>query len=339
MALVIHRGVNVSHWLSQSKRRGRERREFFTALDMELIASYGFDHIRLPIDEEQMWDEAGRAESEAFDLLHQALAWAARCGLKVVVDLHILRSHHFLDKNPRLYTDPAEQARFAALWAELSEKLREYPVGQVAYELLNEPVAHDPADWNTVAHMAFDEIRSREADRVVIIGSNDFQQPQTFPDLVLPDDENIIPSFHFYSPLVVTHYRAQWSDPVKDYAGPISYPGRPIDASDFAKMPPDWQEMAERMELNIPFGPEQMVEAIGPVLDKTRQLGLRAYCGEFGCYGTSPLEVRLAWLRDIVAVFRRLGISWALWDYKGNFGIVDAERSDTGLAEAVIGGE
>jgi endoglucanase len=336
MPLIIHRGVNVSHWLSQSKRRGRQRREFFTKLDMELIASYGFDHIRLPIDEEQMWDADGRAECEAFDLLHQALDWARSCGLRVIVDLHILRSHHFLDKNPALYTDPAARDRFAALWAELSEKLREYPVGQVGYELLNEPVAADPADWNAVAASAFEEIRSREPHRVVVIGANDFQQPASFPRLDLPDDPDILPSFHFYHPMLITHYRAQWAEPVKDYAGPVTYPGRPVDPADWNKMPATWQEQARRLELNKPFGPEEMVETIQPVLEKVAGLGLRAYCGEFGCYATTPLEIRRAWLADAVAVFRRFGICWALWDYKGKFGIVDADRQDTGLAEVLL---
>lgn len=64
----IKRGTNISHWLSQSKRRGQERLEFFTEDDVEYIARLGFDHIRIPIDEEQMWNEQGAKEEEAFTL-------------------------------------------------------------------------------------------------------------------------------------------------------------------------------------------------------------------------------------------------------------------------------
>jgi len=49
-AFAIRRGTNISHWLSQSGRRGQERARFFVEKDVELIASLGFDHIRLPID-------------------------------------------------------------------------------------------------------------------------------------------------------------------------------------------------------------------------------------------------------------------------------------------------
>ena len=40
------------------------------------MASLGFDHIRLPIDEMQMWNEAGKKEPEAFTLLHDAIKWS-----------------------------------------------------------------------------------------------------------------------------------------------------------------------------------------------------------------------------------------------------------------------
>ena len=338
MPFAIRRGVNISHWLSQSKRRGRERREFFTPLDMDLIASYGFDHIRLPIDEEQMWDLDGRPEAEAFDLLQSALDWALRRDLRVVVDLHILRSHHFLDTDPVLYRDPAAAAVFADLWRDLSQTLAGQPTDRVVYELLNEPVAHDADDWNRVAAGALKAVRESEPARVVVIGSNDFQQPHTYPALRLPpDDPHILPSFHFYYPMLITHYRAQWAPPCRDYAGPVSYPGRPVAQQDLARMPADWQEMARRMDLNAPYGPEAMEETIRPVLELTRARGCGAYCGEFGCYSTTPLEVRRAWFRDIVGVFRTHGIAWSVWDYKGNFGVVDVERNDTGIAEALLG--
>ena len=60
---VINRGTNISHWLSQSDRRGEARKAWFTEQDVAFIASLGFDHIRIPIDEEQMWDEQGNKEA------------------------------------------------------------------------------------------------------------------------------------------------------------------------------------------------------------------------------------------------------------------------------------
>ena len=80
----------------KSDRRGNERSSFFTEKDITFTDSAGFDHISLPADEQQLWDSAGNRYDDAFQLLDSCLNWANRVGLRVVLDLHILRSHHFL---------------------------------------------------------------------------------------------------------------------------------------------------------------------------------------------------------------------------------------------------
>jgi endoglucanase len=55
----VKRGTNISHWLSQSRNRGAERLNWFTKEDVAFLAGLGFDHLRIPIDEEQMWDASG----------------------------------------------------------------------------------------------------------------------------------------------------------------------------------------------------------------------------------------------------------------------------------------
>ena len=87
----IRAGVNVSHWLSQSEKRGDARKKSITREDFDAIASMGFDHVRIPVDEVQMWDSTGNKEAEAFALLHDAIHWAFGAHLRVIVDLHILR--------------------------------------------------------------------------------------------------------------------------------------------------------------------------------------------------------------------------------------------------------
>jgi endoglucanase len=197
----IHRGTNISHWLSQSTRRGEERLRWFTEKDVELIASLGFDHIRLPVDEEQLWDEAGQKEPEAFTLLHNAIGWCQKKNLRVIIDLHILRSHHFNAKEKPLWTDPKAQEKFFALWRDLSAELKKYPVSLVAYELMNEPVADDAEQWNKLVETLMRQIRQDEPHRKIVIGSNKWQSVDTFDQLrIPPGDRDIILSFHFLHP-------------------------------------------------------------------------------------------------------------------------------------------
>ena len=104
------------------QRRGQDRQAYFTKKDVAYIAGLGYDHIRLPIDEEQMWDESGKKENEAFTLLNNAIKWSDGQHLKVVVDLHILRSHHFNAEDKDVcQRSPAKQdcngiQTFAIIW-------------------------------------------------------------------------------------------------------------------------------------------------------------------------------------------------------------------------------
>lgn len=336
MAFEIKRGTNISEWLSQSSRRGLERLEFFTEKDVRLIAGLGFDHIRLPIDEEQLWDEAGQPDREAFHLLDSALDWCAAAGLRVVVDLHIVRSHHFNDRHvPRLFTDPAALARFVDLWRQLSAHLGPRPAEQVAYELLNEAVAPDPADWNRVAMAAYAAIREAEPERVIVLGSNHFNQCHTFHALEIPDDPHLILTFHFYHPMLVTHHRATWWGG-GFWAGPISYPGAPIAPrhlklleDEFLRRTPGWD--------NRPYDRAAMEAQLAQPLAARGRTGLPLYCGEFGCYHKAPQSVRLAWYRDIVQVFKAQGIAWANWDYSGGFSPVVEKGRDTAIARVLLG--
>ena len=194
---VIKRGTNISHWLSQSDARGEERKNYFTEKDVKYLAGLGFDHLRIPIDEMQLWHENGEKDEEAFSLLQNALEWCAKYKLKAVVDLHILRSHYFNAKVKPLWTQPAAQERFFQCWRDLSGALKKYPVENVAYELMNEPVADDPEDWNKLVEKVVAVIREAEPTRKIVIGSNRWQSADTFDKLRIPaNDKNIILSFH-----------------------------------------------------------------------------------------------------------------------------------------------
>ncbi len=46
----LHFGTNISHWLSQSTLDRHEMGRYFTRDDCDRIASWGMDHIRLPVD-------------------------------------------------------------------------------------------------------------------------------------------------------------------------------------------------------------------------------------------------------------------------------------------------
>jgi endoglucanase len=322
----INKGVNVSHWLSQSTKRGQERRDYITKADFDTIATCGFDHVRLPIDEVQMWDSAGNKEISAFRLMHNAIKWSMQANLRVIVDLHIIRSHYFNSKTNTLWTDPAEQQKLVGFWKQLSDELIQYPNDKVAYELLNEAVADKPKDWNNLINKIVADIRIREPQRTIIIGSNRFQGAETFPDLKVPEnDTNIILSFHFYHPFALTHHMAPWVD-FAAYTGPVNYPGDVIDTTQLKGLSQNAINALKGWAGGY-FTKDSLLKKMLPAIETAKKLKLPLYCGEFGIFPSIPEDVKLRWYTDMNAIFNENGIACSHWCYKGDFPIVDEKSA------------
>ena len=326
----IHRGTNLSHWLSQDF-GWAPREEWITENDIRYIASLGFDHVRLPVDEIVLWKEDGAPDEAAFALLERALGWIKAAKLRVIVDLHSVRAHHFNAENEggtnTLWTDPKAQEHFLELWRQLSARLRHHPVDFLAYEIMNEPTAPDPEDWNKLVVRSLAQIRATEPNRVIVLGANMWQIPQMLPKLAVPTgDKNIILSMHTYAPLLLTHHKADWVDPViRDYPGPVAYPGPIVDAPTYAKLvaayPKEKYDFLASSTDN--WNPDRLRQEYEPAIARAKELGLQLYCGEFGCLPTVPRAARLAYYRDIVGVFEAASMAWANWEYKGDFGLAE----------------
>ena len=197
----ITRGVNISHWLSQSKDRGELRKSKFGKDEVAFLKKMGFDHLRLPVDEEQLFTSSGDIDTETMGLIHQAISWCREFQMRIIVDFHILRSHHFGNNERPLWTDPIEQDKFIHLWKLINRELEKYPESLLAYELLNEPVAPENGVWNELAKRLIKELREVASKRMLILGSNSYNSVNTIKDLQIPKgDRNIMLTFHCYEP-------------------------------------------------------------------------------------------------------------------------------------------
>ncbi len=320
----LHTGVNVSHWLSQSEARGDARKAAIRKADFDTIAAMGFDHVRIPVDEIQLWDSLGNKEPEAFALLHSAIGWANGAGLRVIVDLHIIRSHYFNAGANPLWTDPVAQQKLVKFWLQLSEELQKYPNGAVAYEILNEAVADDPEQWNSLLNKVIAALRVKEPKRIIVVGSNRGQVPDTFPQLKIPEnDTNIILSFHFYTPLALTHHTAPWSG-VAEYTGPVNYPGQIVDTSQYKNLSAQTVDYMRNVA-NGYYTKEVLANSILPAITVAKQHKLQLYCGEYGVYPKIPKEIMLRYYKDLCEIFNENHIAYCHWCYKGDFPVVDKQ--------------
>jgi len=344
----IKRGTNISHWLSQSEQRGEARRLHIQEDDFARLEELGFDFVRIPIDEVQFWDEQGNKLPEAWDLLNNALDWARKHNLRAIVDLHIIRSHYFNAVNEAdqaantLFTSEKAQQDLINLWYQLSDFLKERSCDWVAYEFMNEPVADEHEQWNQLVAKVHKALREREAQRTLVIGSNLWQGHQTIKYLKVPEgDKNIILSFHYYNPMLLTHYGAWWSPLCAAYKGKVNYPGVLVSKEDYDAAPDeikaDLKPYTEEV-WNIDKIREQFKDAI----EAAKKYDLQLFCGEWGVYEPVDRELAYNWYHDMLTVFDEFNIAWTTWCYDADFGFWDQQRhcyKDYPLVELLMSGK
>jgi endoglucanase len=56
--------------------------------------------------------------------------------------------------------------------------------------------------------------------------------------------------------------------------------------------------------------------------------GGTVFIGESGAYDKTPHAVALAWYRDWLELWKERRMGWALWNFRGSFGILDSGRAD-----------
>lgn len=328
----IKRGTNLSHWLSQNNEdRGEARRLHIQEDDFARLDSLGFDFVRIPIDEVQFWDEEGNKLPEAWDLLTFALDQCGKHHLRAIVDLHIIRSHYFNAVNEgaanTLFTSDEAQQQLIDMWYQLSDALKGYSNDSVAYEFMNEPVADDHEQWNQLIAKVHKALREREPQRTLVIGSNRWQGYETMKYLKVPEgDKNIVLSFHYYNPMLLTHYGAWWT-PLAKYAGKVNYPGVLVSKEDYEAAPDSIKKELEpytKEEWNIDKIREQFKDAIAAA----KKYNLQLFCGEWGVFEPVDRELAYKWTKDMLTVFDENDIAWTTWCYDADFGFWDQQKHD-----------
>ncbi len=56
--------------------------------------------------------------------------------------------------------------------------------------------------------------------------------------------------------------------------------------------------------------------------------GAGVMVGEWGCYNKTPHEVALRWMKDCLENWKEADWGWAVWNFRGEFGVLDSGRAD-----------
>ncbi len=297
----FYRGVNLGGWFSQCDYSEDRLNNFIKEPDFEKIASWGLDHVRIPIDYNILEGPDGAYREDGMERIEKALSLAKKYGLNVVADLHKTAGFSF-DSGEResgFFESEKYQERFLRLWEELAKRFGNDP-GHVAFELLNEVTDQKFIDvWNRVVRQCIGRIRAYAPDTLILVGSYWNNSPEAVKDLEKPYDDKVIFNFHCYDPLKFTHQGAYWTDQID----------------------PGERYRFEDLEIT----PEYFEKQFASALEKAGECGTTVYCGEYGVIDRVPPEDVLKWFKTIHSVFEKQGISRAAWSYREmDFGLSDS---------------
>ncbi len=309
-------GVNLGGWISQFRKASKEHfNTFITEKDIEQIASWGMDHIRLPIDYTiiESEDRPFEYKEEGFAYIDQCIGWCERYNLNIVLDLHRTPGYafHSLSEN-KLFEDELLQKRFLSIWKVFTKRYQAYG-NNVVFELLNEIVEPNSDRWNLLSRRAVEVIRELDRNRVIIIGGNHYSSVRTLKELDRIEDDNIVYTFHYYEPHIFTHQKASWELPMRELDFVVSYPsGR----EEYQKYLNKSQYFRENLECEEKMGKDYIIKYLQPALDFMRERNVALYCGEYGVIEHAPTESKLRWHEDVSDLLKEYGIGRAVWSYK-----------------------
>ena len=307
----FYRGVNLGGWLSQCDYSEDRLNHFITEPDFQKIASWGMDHVRIPVDYNVLENEDGTYNASGFTRIENAIGFAKKYGLNVVVDLHKAAGFSFdaNEKETGFFEDEKYQERFYKLWEELAKHFGKHS-NYVAFELLNEVTEQHFIDaWNRISRECIKRVRTYAPDTLILLGSYWNNSAEAVKDLEKPYDDKVVYNFHCYSPLEYTHQGAPWVDCIDQEA----------------------RFHFEEMEITPEFFETLFAEA----MEKAKENGTTLYCGEYGVIDRAEPEDVLKWFKVINSVFEKYQISRAAWSYKEmDFGLSDS-RMD-GVREELI---
>jgi endoglucanase len=56
--------------------------------------------------------------------------------------------------------------------------------------------------------------------------------------------------------------------------------------------------------------------------------GIGVMVGEWGAFNKTPHDVMLCWAEDCLKNWQKAGWGWAMWNFRGSFGVLDSDRGD-----------
>lgn len=324
------RGFNLLDFFNPMPRPDRP---VTTRQHLQWISDWGFNFVRIPIaypyylkfdrsrpvKPEEVYQFDPQRIAEIVTLVDQANEF----NLHVSVNLHRAPGYcinaGFIEPY-NLWTDTAAREAFYFHWNMWAKTFRGKSSKQVSFDLVNEPSMrvdmndqHSPsgpvpgAAYRQVAMGALEAIRKENPNHLVVADGNSGGNTP-IPEIA---DLPIAQSCRGYYPHEISHYQAPWANKEPEKCPLPVYPGK----------------IGEK-EYN-----RAAIETYYQPWIDLKNKGVGVHCGECGCWKKTPHQVFLSWFEDVVDVLHQHQIGYGLWNFIGDFGLLNSGRADVAYTD------
>jgi endoglucanase len=313
--------------------------------DFRWMRDWGFNFVRLPMDY-RFWTDMNdlmTINEKHIEPIDRAIRLGEDYGIHVNICLHrapgecildgmneAITGIHITEEKTNVYENARTLEAFVHQWAYFAQRYRSIPSERLSFNLVNEPKyrltpaeeaelkTHNPDDafsreiqqrhelqYVRVARAAIEGIRALDPLRLIVTDGYPVAG-SPIPELF---DTRVTQNCHTYIPGRLTHYQCEWARGFVPSDTPLpTWPlkdrqGRVYDRAALAAIFRPWADL-----------PQQ---------------GIPIHFSEMGAYKHTPPNVVLAWFDDTLDVLNELHMGWALWNFRGPFGILDTERPGT----------
>lgn len=292
------------------------------------MRDWGFDFVRIPIaypyylnidrSKNINPEDVYKINPEAVDQIDSLVTNAHKYDLHVSLNLHRAPGYCVnagFHEPYNLWTDEEAQKAFYFHWSMWAKRYKNVSSKKISFDLLNEPSMREDMNdqhskrsevpgevYRKVAKAAAEAIRKENPNHLVIADGNNVGS-SVIPEII---DLNIAQSCRGYHPGIISHYKAPWANKDPEHLPDPKWPGQVGNQYLSRKMLEDYYK---------------------PWIELTKK-GVGVHCGECGSWNKTPHDVFMAWFTDVLSILSANNIGFAVWNFIGDFGILDSGRTD-----------
>jgi aryl-phospho-beta-D-glucosidase BglC (GH1 family) len=319
------RGFNLLDFFSPDPSHSRRRT---TDENFQWMQDWGFDFVRIPMAYPYYLDinhsaninpeDVYKIDEERVDEIDRLVSMAHQHGMHVSLNLHRAPGYCVnagFHEPFNLWKDQKALDAFCFHWNMWAKRYKNVSTKKISFDLLNEPSLREdmndqhskrsavPGDlYRKLAMAAADAIRKENPKHLIIADGNNVGN-QVIPEIT---DLDIAQSCRGYNPGIISHYKAPWANKDIDSLPEPKWPG----------------QVGDRY-----LSRALLEEYYKPWIDLSKS-GVGVHCGECGCWNKTPHQVFLSWFTDVVDILNTNKIGFAVWEFIGDFGIIDSGRTD-----------